>query len=173
MYKIKQQIYLDFTKNQKSALCNFLRALVKKSPELSTEEIFEIFIENEKYYQKINASKFEFLSEIMDENWFREDTTKYLKECKKYYDYKKSQEPLIQAQKSFEKKKREFLREIKMKHEKPTKKQIYYYEKLCDKYEIDKKNIEELSKFDIKEEISKIINEHNTIGLVYDATEND
>ena len=47
MYAIKKEIYLDLTKNQKSALCNYLRALVKKSQELSVYELWEIFVEDE------------------------------------------------------------------------------------------------------------------------------
>ena len=161
MYEIKNRIYLDFTKNQKSALLNFLRALVKKSPGLSESEILNKFVEDEKYYLEINSSRFEFLENIIDEDWFLGDTAKYIHECRKYYDYKKSQEPIIKAQKEFEKKKREFLRTVKMQHEKPTKKQIYYYDKLCKKYNIEKKVVEELSKYDIKEEISRIIEEHD------------
>lgn len=161
MYEIKKQIYLDFTKNQKSALCNFLRALVKKTPEKSVGELLQKFIEDEKYYFEMKASRFEFLENIIDEQWFYNDTEKYLKECKKYYDYKKSQEPIIQAQKAFEKKKREFLKVVKMQHENPTKKQLYYYDKLCKKYNIEKKDTAELSKYDLKEMISKIIEEHN------------
>jgi len=161
MYEIKKQIYLDFTKNQKSALFNFLRALVKKAPDKSVQEIFDNFIDDEKYYLEINSSRFEFLADVIDEDWFQKDTLRYLRECRKYYDYKKSQEPFIQAQKAYEKKKREFLREVKMKHEKPTKKQIYYYGKLCEKYHLEKENTDEMSKFDIKEKISKIIEEHD------------
>ena len=48
MYEIKKQIYLDLSKTQKSALCNFLRALVKKSPELSVDNILNKFIEDER-----------------------------------------------------------------------------------------------------------------------------
>lgn len=161
MYEIKKQIYQGFTKNQKSALCNFLRALVKKSPEKSVDEILENFIEDEKYYSQINASRFSFLEKILDEDNFLIDTRKFLAECRKYYDYKKSQEPIIMAQKEFEKRKRKFLQQVKMQHEKPTKKQLYYYDKLCKKYGLDKKNTENLSKFDLKEEISQIIEEHN------------
>src|SRR5574344_2384224 len=139
MYEIKKQIYLDFSKNQKSALCNFLRALVKKSPNLSCDELLNKFIEDEKYYLEINSSRFEFLENVIDEQWFLNDTEKFIQECRKYYDYKKSQEPIIQAQKAFEKQKREFLRKIKMQHENPTKKQIYYYDKLCKKYDLVKK----------------------------------
>ena len=48
-----------------------------------------------------------------------------------------------------------------MSKEKPTKKQLYYYEKLCKRYNIEKKNVEVLSKLDIKNEIAGIIAEHS------------
>ena len=142
MYEIKKQIYLDFTKNQKSALCNYLRALVKKSPDWSVEEIWESFVADEKYYLELNCSRFEFLAEVIDEQWFESDSIKYLKECKKYYDYKEKQRPIIEANKEFEKKKRKFLQEVKMSKEAPTKKQLYYYDRLCKKYGIEKKELE-------------------------------
>lgn len=159
MYEIKKQIYLDLSKTQKSALCNFLRALVKKSPDFSVDEIMQKFIDDEKYYLEINSSRFEFLENLLDDEQFLKDTEKYLKECRKYYDYKKSQEPLIQTQKEFEKKKREFLREVKMSKESPTKKQLYYYEKLCKKYNLEKKEL--TSKLEARDEIDKILKEHS------------
>ena len=158
MYEIKKQIYLDLTKNQKSALCNYLRALVKKSPESSADDIIEKFLEDEKYYLEINASRFEFLAEKLYDNQFLADTELYIKECIKYYDYKKKQEPIIQAQKEFEKKKRKFLQEVKMGKEPPTKKQLYYYDKLCKKYNLEKKELN--SKLEARDEIDKIIKEH-------------
>lgn len=158
MYEIKKQIYLDLTKNQKSALCNFLRALVKKSPELSVDDILDKFLEDEKYYLEINASRFEFLENLINDNKFLSDTEQYIKECRKYYDYKKKQESIIQAQKEFEKKKRKFLQEVKMGKEAPTKKQLYYYEKLCKKYNLEKKELS--SKLEARDEIDRIITEH-------------
>ena len=146
------------TKNQKSALCGFLRALVKKSPELSVQEILDKFLEDERYYLEINASRFEFLADIIDDDQFLNDTELFLKECRKYYDYKKKQEPIIQAQKEFEKKKRKFLQEVKMSKEQPTKKQLYYYEKLCKRYGIEKKEL--ASKLEARDEIDKILSEH-------------
>lgn len=146
------------TKNQKSALCGFLRALVKKSPELSVQEILDKFLEDERYYLEINASRFEFLADVIDDDQFLNDTGLFLKECRKYYDYKKKQEPIIQAQKEFEKKKRKFLQEVKMSKEQPTKKQLYYYEKLCKKYGIEKKEL--ASKLEARDEIDKILSEH-------------
>ncbi|MBR6098896.1 hypothetical protein IKP85_04045 [bacterium] len=158
MYEIKKQIYLELTKNQKSALCNNLRALVKKSPDLSADEILNKFLEDEKYYLEINASRFEFLAEIIDDSKFLADTELYIKECKKYYEYKEKQAPIIQANKEFEKKKRKFLQEVKMSKEPPTKKQLYYYEKLCKKYGLEKQEL--TSKLQARDEIDKIITEH-------------
>ncbi len=146
------------TKNQKSALCGFLRALVKKSPELSVQEILDKFLEDERYYLEINASRFEFLADVIDDDQFLKDTELFLKECRKYYDYKKKQEPIIQAQKEFEKKKRKFLQEVKMSKEQPTKKQLYYYEKLCKRYGLEKKEL--ASKLEARDEIDKILSEH-------------
>lgn len=158
MYEIKKQIYLDFTKNQKAALCSYLRALVKKSPELSEKQILDKFIEDEKYYFELNCSRFEFLKDILFEDWFKKDTEKFIHECKKYYDYKESQKPIIEANKAFEKQKKEFLKKVKMSKESPTKKQLYYYDKLCKKYDIEKKEL--ASKLEAMEEIDKIITEH-------------
>ena len=75
---------------------------MKKSPELSSEEILDKFIDDERYYLEINASRFEFIADIIDDNQFLKDTELFIKECRKYYDYKKKQEPIIQAQKEFE-----------------------------------------------------------------------
>lgn len=164
MYEIKKQIYLDFTKNQKSALCGFLRALVKKSPELTEEEILDKFLEDERYYLEINSSRFEFLADVIDDSQFLKDTGLFIRECRKYYDYKKKQEPVIQAQKEFEKKKRKFLQEVKMGKEEPTKKQLYYYEKLCKKYGLEKKEL--ASKLEARNEIDRILTEHEHDNMI-------
>ena len=79
----------------------------------------------------------------------------------KYYEYKEKQRPIIEAQKEFEKKKRKFLQEVKMSKDAPTKKQLYYYDKLCKRYSVEKKNTDELSKLDLKNEIERILNEHS------------
>lgn len=159
MYQIKNQIYQNMTKNQKSAICNFLRALVKKSPELTIDDILDKFLEDEKYYFEINNPHFEFLENYLDDEQFINETVLYLKECRKYYDYKKKQEPIIQAQKEYEKKKRAFLREVKMSKEQPTKKQLYYYERLCKKYNLEKKEL--TSKLEARDEIDKILKEYS------------
>ena len=50
-----------------------------------------------------------------------------------------------------------------MSKDKPTKKQLYYYEKLCKRYNIDSINTENASKLDLKNEIARIIDEHSGI----------
>jgi hypothetical protein len=159
MYEVKSKIFLELSKTQKSALCNFLRALTKKLPDLSEDSILKKFLEDEKYYLEINASRFEFLKDFLNDETFIAETKLFIKECKKYYEYKKSQEPLIQAQKEFEKKKRKFLQEVKMSKEPPTKKQISYYNSLCKRYNKEKKDINELSKLDCKNLIEEFLNE--------------
>ena len=171
MYEIKKQIYLSFTKNQKAALCNYLRALVKKSQKLSEDEIFNKFLDDEKYYFELNCSKFQFLEDILFEEWFKNDTKKFIHECKKYYDYKESQRPVIEANKAYEKQKRAFLKQVKMSKEPPTKKQLYYYDKLCKKYSLEKKEL--TSKLEAMSEIDRIITEYNQEHKILSFDEGD
>ena len=56
---------------------------------------------------------------------------------------------------------KKFVQEVKMSKEAPTKKQLYYYDRLCKKYSIEKKDVEELSKLDLRNEIESILNEHS------------
>lgn len=162
MYEVKSRIYLEFTKTQKSALCNFLRALTKKelNDNINADNILQKFLEDERYYLEINSSRFEFLADFLDDEKFVSETKLFINECIKYYNYKKSQAPLIQAQKEFDKKKRKFLQEVKMSRESPTKKQISYYNSLCKRYSQNKKDVNELSKLDLRNEIDRIISEH-------------
>ena len=161
MYQIKSHIFLDFDKTQKSGICNYLRALVKQNLELSGDEILNKFVEDEKYYLELNASRFPFLKNFIDDETFLNNAKDYISECIKYYKYKEAQRPLIQAQKEFEKKKRKFLQEVKMSKEAPTKKQLYYYDRLCKRYNLKKKDSESFSKLDLRNEIDRILNEYS------------
>ena len=107
------------------------------------------------------ALYFKNLEEYLSDDMFLHETLEFIKACKKYYDYKKAQAPLIAKQKEFEKQKRKFLQEIKMSKEAPTKKQLYYYNRLCKKYNIEKKDTNTLSKLDLRNEIERIIDEHS------------
>ena len=161
MYQIKNKIYPEFDKTQKSGICNYLRALVKQNRGKACPEILDKFIEDEKYYLRQGTSRFPFLADVIDDDRFLKDTEAYINECITYYEYKEKQRPIIEANKEFEKRKRKFLQEVKMSKEKPTKKQLYYYDRLCKKYSVEKKNVDELSKLDLRDEIEKILNEHS------------
>lgn len=168
MYEVKKTVFLSLSKNQKSALCNYLKAFVKKNPDLNVEEIFQKFYDDEKYYLEMNSSRFEFLQNLLDDEDFTSDAQKYISACIEYFENKERQKPVIQAQKEYEKKKREFLKQVKMQHEKPTQKQLYYYDALCKKYGLNKENTDTMSKFDIKEKISEIIDEHQNDYKYFD-----
>ena len=99
MYQIKNRIYPAFDKTQKSGICNYLRALVKQNLSLSAEEILDKFLEDEKYYLELGASRFPFLEDVIEERDFLKDTEMYIKECIKYYEYKEKQRPIIEANK--------------------------------------------------------------------------
>ena len=161
MYQVKARIYLEFDKTQKNGICNYIRALVKQNLDLTCSQILDKFIEDEKYYMQLSVSRFPFLEKFIDEENFLKETEVFIAECLKYYRYKESQRPFIEKQKEFEKQKRKFLQDVKMSKENPTQKQLYYYDKLCKRYSIDKKDIETFSKLDLKQEIERIINEHS------------
>ena len=161
MYYLKNKIFLTLSKTQKSALCNYLRAFVKKNLECTENEIFYKFIDDEEYYFKIGNPHFEFLQDLLFKDDFQKEVLMYINECKKYYAYKESQRPFIEKQKEFEKKKRKFLQDVKMQHEKPTKKQLYYYETLCKRHDIEPKDTKELSKYDLKTLIGEILDEYS------------
>ena len=111
MYQIKNRIYVNFDKTQKSAVCNYLRAVVKQginSETYSADSFLNKFIEDEKYYLELNASRFPFLADVIDDSQFLKDTEDYIKECIKYYEYKEKQRPILEAQKEFEKRKENF-----------------------------------------------------------------
>ncbi len=160
MYQVKSRIYKSFDKTQKNAICNYIRALVKQNLELTCSDILDKFFADERYYLELKTSRFPFLSDVIDNPIFKEETQSYVYECKKYYEYKESQRPYIEKQKTFEKQKRKFLQEVKMSKEAPTKKQIYYYDKLCKRYNIEKNDTDEMSKLDLKNAIERILDEH-------------
>ena len=64
MYQIKNRIYQDFDKTQKSGICNYLRALVKQNLNLTCSEILDKFFEDEKYYLELNSSSLPTISRL-------------------------------------------------------------------------------------------------------------
>ena len=104
-------------------------------------------IENE--YEYIDLSKETHLSDIK----------KYVKACKKHFDYKVAMRPVYEEQKRIQKEIRHKILEEKQKKEPPTKKQISYYKSLCKGKNEEPKDIDSLSKYDIKIEIQRLLGE--------------
>ena len=48
-----------------------------------------ITLEDEKFYLEMKSSRFEFLQDCIDDDKFISDSKRFIKECQKYYDYKK------------------------------------------------------------------------------------
>ena len=160
MYHLKNTIFLDLTKNQKASLFSFLKSFVKKNFEKTTDEILDLFIEDEQYYYNVQNPHFEWIIEQFENEKFLKELKILIKENKKALEEKEKQKPFWEKQKQLAKEQRRKATEFKMSKEKPSKKQIYYYEKLCDKYKIEKEPLENKSKLDLKTMIGEIIYEH-------------
>lgn len=156
MYSLKSKLFLNLTKIQKSSLLNFLKIFVKQKLDLTSEEIFYAFLDEQNYYLEINNPQFEWIYDYINNDKFIKELKIYINAIKKDLKYKEAQKPFLDEMKKRNKEFRLKLKENKQKREKPTKKQIYCYNKLCEKYNIDKSDITNLSKFDLINLISKL-----------------
>lgn len=155
MYNVKKIIFTDLSKNQKSDFLSFVKLYVKNFQDCDVDSIYYNLLEELEYFKEIGQGKFDFI-DINDERVLA-DVKKYIKACKKHFDYKASMRPVYEEQKRIQKEIRHKIQEEKQKKEAPTKKQISYYKSLCKKKGVDLKNIAELSKYDIKIEISALV----------------
>lgn len=155
MYSVKKIIFTDLSKNQKSDFLSFVKLYVKNFQDCDEESIYYNLIDELEYFREIGQGKFAFI-DINDERVLS-DIKKYIKACKEHFDYKVAMRPVYEEQKRIQKEIRHKIQEEKQKKELPTKKQISYYKSLCKKNSIEPKNMEELSKYDIKIEISKFL----------------
>lgn len=148
------------TKQQKSALCHSIKSFVKKN--FGTNNLLENFLDDEKYYIEIEASRLYFIKDYLEDEKFLKELKFYFDECLRYYEYQQKLEPLKQAQKEFAKEQRKKSREFKMSREVPTKRQLSYYKSLCEKYELEQIPLENTSKLDLRNAIRDIKNEYQT-----------
>ena len=158
MYSLKSKLFPELTKIQKSLLLNFLKQFVKKKSDSSCDEIFYDFLDEQDYYLKINNPQFEWIYDCLDNEKFLKELKLYINAVKKELKYKDTQKPFLDEMKKRNKEFRQKLKENKQKKEKPTRKQIYCYNKLCEKYNLEKQDTENLSKFDLINLISKLKN---------------
>lgn len=156
MQNIKNSLFLYLTPRQKSQLLGTLKAYSKKF-ELSAEELVYKFLEDEKYYYDMNNPHFEFVMDYFDDD-------KFFKELKKFFEYcawekrqKELLEPYLDKQKEIAKKLRKQAQEFKMSKLKPTKKQLLYYEKITKAHNIEKKDVQNASRLDLRNWIMEIL----------------
>lgn len=157
MQNIKNILFLYLTPRQKSQLLGTLKAYHKKFIDLSNLDIIDKFLEDEKYYIEIENPHFEFLKDYFEDDLF-------LKELKKYFDFLsfqneqlKQMEPYLQKQKELLKIQRKKAQEFKMSKLPPTKKQLFYYDKITKSHNIEKKDTTSASRLDLKNWIMEII----------------
>jgi len=169
MYYLKNTLFLALTKNQKASLFSFLKNFVKKHNNKSCDEILELFIEDEEYYYAQQNPHFEWIIQEFERESFLKELKILVNEYKKQLAIKEAQRPFLEKQKALAKEQRKKANEFKMSKEKPTKKQIYYYEQLCKKYKLEKQDTNNVSRLDMKNLISEILeNEKQTKQVQFD-----
>ena len=166
MFNLKSTLFLNLTKNQKSSLLSLLKAFSKKHREIPAEEILALFIEDETYYYNQGAPHFEWIIDEFEKDEFQKQLVIYIVECKKQLELKDAQKPLIEKQKALMKEQRKRARDFKLSKEPPTKKQLYYYDKLCKKYKIEKENTDSSSRLELMKMIERIVNEHKDTEII-------
>lgn len=161
MYYLKNTLFLDLTKNQKASLFGFLKSFVKKHSDKNTAEILDLFIEDEQYYYEVENPHFKWIIPLFESEKFLKELVLLINENKKQIQQKELQKPFIEKQKQLAKEQRKKATEFKMAKESPTKKQLYYYEKLCKQYRIEQKDTAQMSRLDLKNIIGEILDEHS------------
>lgn len=157
MLYIKNSVFLYLTPRQKSQLVSFLRSFVKKHPKLSKEELLDKFIEEENYYNEVGSAHFEFALENFSNDEFLSDILKYFDFVFWEIKQKEAQKPLIEKQKAHAKELRKKANDFKMSKLKPTKKQLWYYEKVAHAHSVPMKPTKDASRLDLRDWIMEII----------------
>lgn len=159
MQNIKSTLFLYLTPRQKSQLLGTLRAYNLKFPNLSTLDLIDKFFEDEKYYLDIENPHFEFVKDYFDDDNFFNDLKKYFDYLKWEVEQKKLMQPYLDKQKEILKQQRKKAQEYKMSKLKPTKKQLYYYDKITKAHGIEKKDVNNASRLDLRNWIMEIIDD--------------
>lgn len=159
MFKTNFFILDSLTKIQKSSLVSFVKIFVKKNHSLSAEDIYFKFLDEMEYDFAINNPKFPWIEEFLESEKFEKDVKNIIKNTLQQMVYKEAQKPYIEKQKAYAKISRKKATEWRQSHEKPTRKQISYYNALCEKNKVAKVDLSEKSKLDLKNMISELLNE--------------
>ena len=157
MQNIKNSLFLYLTPRQKSQLLGTLKSYAKKFKTQNTDDIAFKFLEDEKYYLDINNPHFEFVKDYLESDKFLSEIKKYIDYCFFEIEQKKLIEPYLEKQKELIKIQRKKASEYKMSKLKPTKKQLFYYEKITKAHNIEKKDTKDASRLDLRNWIMEIL----------------
>lgn len=157
MLYIKNSVFLYLTPRQKAQLVSYLKSFVKKNGTKDADELLDKFIEDENYYNDVGSAHFEFALENFSNDEFLDDIKKFFKYCFWESEQKEAQRPLIERQKALQKEARKRANDYKMSKLKPTKKQLWYYEKVSRAHNIAMKPTEGASRLDLRNWIMDII----------------
>ena len=165
MYRIKNSIFLELTKNQKSDFLSFVKIYIKNYKECDPESIYYNLLDEIEYFHNFDPPRYPFVD--LNNEQHLSDIKKYVYACKKHLDYKESLKPIYEEQKRIQKEIRSKIIDEKQKKEPPTKKQISYYKSLCKKHNKQPIPADELSKYDIKIEIQQLIELSENTNTTY------
>jgi len=161
IYTAKKSVFNYLTKTQKSNLCHYIASFVKKYYKQEVSEILNKFLDDEKYYLEINASRLPWLEEVIDSEEFLKELELYIKANQKNCFYKEKQRPIYEQQKKHAKEQRKKAQEWKMSKQRASKVQVKYYKALCKRYKIENPiDLETASKLDLKNAISEILDKN-------------
>lgn len=138
-------------------LMSFLKSFVKKNQNLNKPDIIDKFIEEENYYFEINNPRFEFLFPYLSDEDFLRDFGAFIDAVFWELKQKELMKPLIEKQKAYQKEQRKKANDYKMSKLKPTKKQLFYYEKVAKAHGAQMKNTENATRLDLRNWIMEII----------------
>ena len=163
MESIKSKVFNYLTSSQKSELCHYLSKFVKKHFGKTLNEIFDLYIQEEEYYIKLDSSRHPWIIDYIGEDNFHKDLILYIKDNQRKYELKEKQKPIIEKQKIYQKEQRKISKDRKMSKEPPTDKQIYYYKALCKKYRLNiELDLENASRLEFKNAIDSILSSNSS-----------
>ena len=157
MNYIKNSVFLYLTPRQKAQLVSFLKSFAKKHNKLNKNDLLDKFIKEEEYYEKIGQPHFEFALENFSKDEFLNDILKYFDFVFWEIQQKEALKPIIDKQKAYQKELRARANDFKMSKLKPTKKQLWYYEKITRAHGVQMKPTQDASRLDLRNWIMEII----------------
>ena len=113
MYNIKKIVFTDLTKNQKADFLSFIKLYVKNFQNCDEESIYYNLLDELEYFHKLNQNKYDYIN-IENEQQLS-DIKKYIKACKKHFDYKTTMRPVYEEQRRIQKEIRHKITEEKQK----------------------------------------------------------